>query len=252
MESEQRAREVINYRESVSMREKSEQQSEVVEELRKVERQNYVDTRQARMKTGYFKTNYGNTGRTRETAEDSGQPTVNILVKGDVDGSIDAILSCLETYQEEEVLLDIVNFGVGQVSESDVAMAESFDAIIYAFNTTVPAKVQKQADGVKVPIRGFNVIYHLIGDLKQEITSKMPQLEVEDVIGRANVLQEFQIKDKKTLVSVAGSRVVNGKISRSATVKVMRGVECVYHGDLLSLKHLKDEVSEIVQNQGQR
>merc|ERR1719348_2765299 len=135
VESEQRAREVINYRESVSMREKSEQQSEVVEELRKVERQNYVDTRQARMKTGYFKTNYGNTGRTRETAEDSGQPTVNILVKGDVDGSIDAILSCLETYQEEEVLLDIVNFGVGQVSESDVAMAESFDAIIYAFNT---------------------------------------------------------------------------------------------------------------------
>ena len=80
----------------------------------------------------------------------------------------------------------------------------------------------------------------------------MPQLEVEDVIGRANVLQEFQIKDKKTLVSVAGSRVVNGKISRSATVKVMRGVECVYHGDLVSLKHLKDEVSEIVQNQGRR
>ena len=155
----------------------------------------------------------------------------------------------MDTYQEPEVDLDIVNFGVGQVTENDVAMAESFDAVIYAFNTTVPANVQKLADNAKVPIRIFNVIYHLIGDLKMELTSKMPPLEVEDILARANVVQEFQIKDKKSLLSVAGCRVVSGRLTRSATVKIMRGKDCVYQGTMASLKHLKDEVSEIVQNQ---
>ena len=102
---------------------------------------------------------------------------------------------------------------------------------------------------MKVPVRTYNVIYHLIGDLRQEITSKMPPLEVETVLGRANVIQEFKIKDKKNLINVAGCRVVNGKLLRSSEIKVMRGQECVYQGGLASLKHLKDEVSEIVQNQ---
>ena len=102
---------------------------------------------------------------------------------------------------------------------------------------------------MKVPVRRYNVIYHLIADLKQEITSKMPPLEVENVLGRANVIQEFKIKDKKNLLNVAGCRVVTGKLARSSEIKVMRGSDCVYRGGLASLKHLKDEVSEIVQNQ---
>ena len=244
VENENRAKEVVRYREAVTLKNTSESELETIMEQRKLDREAYLEKRQRRLKSGYIrKKNFDRTEkRQKETEEESDQPVVSVIVKGDVDGSIDALLSCLDTYKEEEVDLDIVHFGVGQVTESDVNLAESFDAIIYAFNTNAPANVQKQADTSKVPVRCFNVIYHLIGDLKTEITSKMPQLEVEEVLGRANVMQEFQIKDKKNLLSVGGSRVISGKLSRSSTVKVMRGQECVYLGELASLKHLKDEV----------
>ena len=229
----------------------SESLVDVIEEQRRAEREAYLELRQRKLKTGYVTVHYGRLGfeRQKEVETDSEEPRVSLIVKADVDGSIDAIVSCLDTYHEDEVKLDLVNFGVGQVTESDISMAESFGAIIYVFNTQTPSNILKQADSVNVPVRSFNVIYHLINDLKLEITSRMPQLEVEDVLGRANVLQEFQIKDKKELLSVAGCRIVSGKLSRSSSVKVMRGEECVYQGDLLSLKHLKDEVSEAVQNQ---
>ena len=250
VESEARAREVVSYREAAEARREAESQVEVIADQRRLEREQYQDERKLKLDKGFLKRNKSvRFQRSKESAEDSDTPSVSVIVKGDVDGSIDAILTVLDSYQEEEVKLDIVNFGVGQVSENDVNMAESFDAIIYAFNTSIPHNVQKQADSSKVPVRCFDVIYHLIGDLKMEITSKMPQLVIEDILGRANVLQEFQIKDKKNLLSVAGSRVVSGKITRSSVVKVMRGQECVYQGGLASLKHMKDEVSEIIQNQ---
>ena len=250
VESEARAREVVSYREAAEARREAESQVEVIADQRRLEREQYQDERKLKLDKGFLKRNKSvRFQRSKESAEDSDTPSVSVIVKGDVDGSIDAILSVLDSYQEEEVKLDIVNFGVGQVSENDVNMAESFDAIIYAFNTSIPHNVQKQADSSKVPVRCFDVIYHLIGDLKMEITSKMPQLVIEDILGRANVLQEFQIKDKKNLLSVAGSRVVSGKITRSSVVKVIRGQDCVYQGGLASLKHMKDEVSEIIQNQ---
>ena len=251
VESEQRAKEVVDYRQAVAIREFSEHQQSIVEEHRKQDRELYNEYRKKKLERGWIKLKYGKHGHTRkrETEEKDGKPVVNVIIKGDVDGSIEAILSCLETYQEDEVNLDIVDFGVGEVSEGDLSMAESFDAIIYAFNANINPKLQKQAEAMKVPVRTYNVIYHLIGDLRQEITSKMPPLEVETVLGRANVIQEFKIKDKKNLINVAGCRVVNGKLLRSSEIKVMRGQECVYQGGLASLKHLKDEVSEIVQNQ---
>ena len=250
VESEARAREVVSYREAAEARREAESQVDVITEQRRLIREQYNNERQIKLEKGFIRRRTNSAfQRSKETAAESDTPSVPIIIKGDVDGSIDAILSVLDTYQEEDVKLDIVSFGVGQVSENDVNMAESFDAIIYAFNTNISPNVQKQADSSKVPVRRFDVIYHLIGDLKLEITSKMPPLEVEEVLGRANVIQEFQIKDKKTLLSVAGSRVVSGKISRASEVKVMRGQECVYQGELASLKHMKDEVSEIIQNQ---
>ena len=251
VESEQRAREVVEYRQALAMRKFSEQQQSIVEENRREDRAVYQQIRNQKLAAGKLKLKYGVQGHTRqkETEETDLTPTVNVLVKGDVDGSIEAILSCLETYNQEEVKLNIVDFGVGEVSEGDLNMAESFDAVVYAFNTNINHNLEKQAESMRVPVRRYNVIYHLIADLKQEITSKMPPLEVENVLGRATVVQEFKIKDKKNLLNVAGCRVVAGKLSRSSEIKVMRGSDCVYRGGLASLKHLKDEVSEIVQNQ---
>eukprot|EP00092_Neocalanus_flemingeri_P027609 GFUD01029958.1.p1 GENE.GFUD01029958.1~~GFUD01029958.1.p1 ORF type:complete len:752 (+),score=258.64 GFUD01029958.1:60-2315(+) len=251
VESEARAKEVVSYRSTVAMKEQAEAQEEAILDIREQEREQYLEFRKFKRESGWFKPRFGRHGleRKRETKAESDQPVVAVVVKGDVDGSVDAILSCFETYHEEEVKLDIVHFGVGEVTETDITMAESFNGIIYAFNTTVPHNIQKLADTSKVPVRAYDVIYHLIADLKQELSSRMPPVQVEEVIGRANVVQEFQIKDKKNLLSVAGCRVVSGKIPRIGTVKVVRGQETVYLGELASLKHLKEEVSEIVQNQ---
>ena len=126
------------------------------------------------------------------------------------------------------------------MSETDLAMAQSFKAIIYAFNTTIPASLQKAADATQVPVRPYNVIYHLIDDVKQEINLRLPPATLEDVVGRATVLQEFLINvSKKRQVPVAGCRVLAGRIPRSGNVRVLRNNEVLYEGELLSLKHLK-------------
>ena len=84
---------------------------------------------------------------------------VAVVVKGDVDGSVEAILSCLDTYSSEDVLLDIVHFGVGPVSEKDVTMAQAFNAIVYAFNTDIPEPIVKQAGGLGVPVKRWQLIF---------------------------------------------------------------------------------------------
>jgi len=251
VDTEARAKEVVSYRNTVAMRDQAEADLDAIADNREQDREQYLEFRRFKRETGWFSPRFGRMGleRKKEQKAESEQPVVAVVVKGDVDGSVEAILSCLETYREEEVRLEIVDFGVGQVNESDVRVAESFNGIIYAFNTTVPSNVEKLANSSQVPVRSYDVIYHLIADLKHELSSKMSSLNVEDIIGRANVVQEFQIKDKKNLLSVAGCRVVSGKISRLGKVKVVRDQEVLYLGELASLKHLKDEMSEIVQNQ---
>jgi translation initiation factor IF-2 len=176
-------------------------------------------------------------------------PVVSVLVKGDVDGSVEAILSCLDTYNGQEVKLEIVHFGVGQVSESDVSLAEGFGAIVYAFNTEVPGPVRQLAEAAAVPVKSFNVIYHLIGDLRAELGDRMPPVEVEEVVGRATVLQQFMVTEKKEKVAVAGCRVQAGRLPRDGAYRLARAGEVLWEGRLAGLKHLKDEVGELGQNQ---
>ena len=251
VENEGRAKEVIAYRNTMAMKEYAEAQIDAIEDYREQARDEYLKFRHFKQATGWYRPKYGRLGLTRskETEAESEDPVVAVVIKGDVDGSVEAILSCLETYHEDDVKLEIVHFGVGEVTETDVSMAESFNGIIYAFNASVTPQIQKLADKSGVAVRPYSVIYHLIADLKQEINSKMAPVSVEDIVGRANVLKEFLIKDKKNQLSVAGCRVISGKIPRIGTVKVVRGQDTLYLGELASLKHHKDEVSEIVQNQ---
>lgn len=181
----------------------------------------------------------------KETEAVSDHPKVSVIIKGDVDGSVEAILNCLETYNSPEVDLDIVSFGVGQVNENDLVMAEKFNATVYAFNTTIPPNLEKTAQQQEVSVRKFNVIYHLINDLKVQISDSMPLAEVEEVLGRASVLQLFNITLDKKKVPVAGSRVTQGKISRGASMRVLRDNDVVFEGNMSSLKIHKDEVSEV-------
>jgi len=245
------AKTVIDWRKQEEMRILAESQVEVIQQARQADREVYSAYRENKLSIGVLKPRWGTCGRIRnkETEEEDETPTVNVIVKGDVDGSVEAILSCLDTYVSDEVKLDIVNFGIGEVSDTDVSLAQRFDAIIYAFNTTISPEKKKIATAANVSVKEFNVIYHLIADLKNEISDRLKPADIEDVTGRANVLQEFLVSDRRSKVPVAGCRVLSGKLSKAGRHRVIRGDSVLWEGSLASIKHLKDEVSEVVQGQ---
>lgn len=125
--------------------------------------------------------------RQKETGPEDPRPKINIIVKGDVHGSVEAILDVLETYDEnDKVRLDIVHYGVGDVSEGDFELAKTFGAIIYAFSVKPPLKNEKG-----VIVREVNIIYRLVDDLKKEINNKLPEIEEEEVLGEYCQLFNF-------------------------------------------------------------
>lgn len=247
VESEARAKEVIQWRRKKESQDIAELQVDSIEEKRILDRKTYKTFRRIKMELGVNRPRYNDdwNPRQKEAESESDQPKVSVVIKGDVDGSVEALLNCLETYTCPEVDLDIVSFGVGEVSDTDIIMAEKFGAVVYAFNTTVSPSIMKSAASLNIPVRSFNVIYHLIGDLKNEISDHMPDIEVEDIVGRGEVLQEFVITLDRKKVPVAGTKVKSGKISRNTQIKVTRNGKIIHDGTLTMLKHHKDEVDEV-------
>ncbi|KAF4518609.1 hypothetical protein B566_EDAN009858 [Ephemera danica] len=166
--------------------------------------------------------------------EDTG-PSFNIVIKGDVGGSVEAILDVLETYDSQQMCkLSMIHYGVGNVSENDIELAQAFKGTIYTFNVETPSKVKGIAKSKDVEIKHHNVIYKMIDDIKEQISSRLPPKQVEDIIGEANVLQHFEITEGKKKVSVAGSRCIKGSLKKGCKVRVLQ-----------SLRHLKAEVDTI-------
>ncbi|XP_058799881.1 translation initiation factor IF-2, mitochondrial [Phymastichus coffea] len=177
-------------------------------------------------------------------------PKVNVIIKGDVVGSVEAILDVLDTYSDEKKCrLSIVHYGVGAVTETDIELANVFGAIIYCFNTTTPRTLTQEITKLNIPVRHHNVIYRMIDDLKIEINKQLPMVSVEEVIGEASVLKEFDINIKRKKVKVAGCRCVKGSIKKSGLFKVIRNGEEIYRGKANEIRHLKDEVETIKTNQ---
>mgnify|MGYP002045758790 FL=1 len=166
----------------------------------------------------------------------------------DVDGSLDAILNCLYSYKDPAVELDILNAAVGEVTETDLKLAQDFDGIVFAFNIRVSDAIRKAASAIYgTPIREHNVIYAVIDDLIEELGHKMPTVDKECIVGQGVVSQEFMINEKKLEIAVAGCRVSKGVFNKSKLFRVSRGKDVVGEGSLQSLKHHKDEVNEIGQ-----
>ena len=171
---------------------------------------------------------------------------MSIVVRCDVDGSLDAILNCLYSYKDPSVELDILNAAVGELTETDLKLAQEFDGIVFAFNIRVSDVIRKAANAIYgIPIREHNVIYAMIDDLKDEIGDKMPTVDKEYIIGQGVVSQEFMINEKKQNIPVAGCRVNKGVFNKSKLFRISRGKDIVGEGSLQSLKHHKDEVNEI-------
>ena len=167
---------------------------------------------------------------------------VNIIVKGDVDGSIEALSDTLEQLSNEEIKVNIIQKAVGQISESDVMLAAASDAIIIGFQVRPSLKARKLAEAEQIDIRLYSVIYKAIEELKLAMEGMLsPDLE-EKIVANIEIRDVFKISKVGT---IAGCMVLDGQLNRNDGVRIIRDGVVVYTGVLSSLKRFKDDVAEV-------
>ena len=167
---------------------------------------------------------------------------LNIIVKGDVDGSVEALSDSLLKLSTEEVRVNVIHKAVGAVSESDVLLAAASDAIIIGFQVRPSANARRLAEKESIEIRLYSVIYDAINEVKSGIEGMLAPEEKEEVTGTAEVKELFKISKVGT---IAGCIVKEGKLTRTSKVRVIRDGIVVYTGELGSLKRFKDDVKEV-------
>ncbi|NWI39225.1 IF2M factor, partial [Picathartes gymnocephalus] len=253
VESEQRAQEVVAWRTYVEQQEKMKKDLEVIEAKQKEHRLEYEKKQQKlahltwrQRKAVLYKANkHLMFSRPKERTE-MDENTLSLIVKGDVDGSVEAILNILDSYDcEDECKLDIVYFGMGDISENDISLAEVFNGVIFGFSVKANESIKKLADKKGIKIKLHNIIYKLIEDLKDELNSRLPPAVVETTIGEASVLDTFSVTVGKNKIPVAGCRVHKGLLDRKMKFKLIRNRDVIWKGCLSSLKHHKDDVQVI-------
>ena len=165
-----------------------------------------------------------------------------IVIKGDVDGSIEALSEQLEKITHEEVGVQIIHKAVGMVSESDVLLASASNAVIIGFHVQVSSNAKLQATQEGVEIRTYNVIYNAVEEISLALEGLLEPEILEEILGRAQVQEAFKIPK---IGVIAGSKVTEGIIVRNAIARVLREEEEIASGEITSLKHLKDDAKEI-------
>jgi translation initiation factor IF-2 len=165
-----------------------------------------------------------------------------IIIKGDVDGSIEALSEQLEKITHEEVGVQIIHKAVGMVSESDVLLASASKAVIIGFHVQVSSNAKLQATQEGVEIRTYNVIYNAVEEITLALEGLLEPETVEETLGKAQVQEAFKIPK---IGVIAGSKVTEGIIVRNAKARVLREEEEIASGEITSLKHLKDDAKEI-------
>ena len=167
---------------------------------------------------------------------------LNVIVKGDVDGSVEALSDSLIKLSTEQVRVNVIHKAVGAISESDVILAEASDAVIIGFQVRPSTDARKIADEQGIEIRIYSVIYDAINDVKDGIEGMLEPIKKEEITGPAEVKQTFKISKVGT---IAGCLVRDGKISKTAQCRLIRDGIVVYTGELASLKRGKDDVKEV-------
>ncbi|MGN1210651.1 MAG: translation initiation factor IF-2 [Candidatus Cryptobacteroides sp.] len=168
---------------------------------------------------------------------------LNVIVKGDVDGSIEALSDSLLKLSTEEVRVNVIHKAVGAISESDVLLAAASDAIIIGFQVRPSANARKLAEKEEIEIRLYSVIYDAINEVKSGIEGMLEPEQKEEVTATAEVAETFKISKVGT---IAGCTVKEGKLTRTAKVRVIRDGIVVYTGELGSLKRFKDDAKEVL------
>ena len=167
---------------------------------------------------------------------------LNIILKGDVDGSVEALSDSFSKLSTEEIQINIIHKGVGAITETDVMLASASDAIIIGFNVRPAGNARQLADKEEIDIRNYSIIYDAIDDLKDAMEGMLSPEMKEEITGTAEIREIFKISK---VGSIAGCMVTDGKILRNARIRVIREGVVVFTGELLALKRFKDDVKEV-------
>lgn len=167
---------------------------------------------------------------------------LNIILKGDVDGSVEALTDSFQKLSTDEIQVNIIHKGVGAITESDVLLASASDAIIIGFNVRPMGNARSIADKEEIDIRTYSIIYDAINDLKDAMEGMLSPVMKEEVTGNAEIRETFKISKVGT---IAGCMVTSGKIFRNSRIRLIRDGVVVYTGELASLKRFKDDVKEV-------
>ncbi|MBC5840128.1 translation initiation factor IF-2 [Flavobacterium sp. F-380] len=167
---------------------------------------------------------------------------LNVILKGDVDGSVEALSDSFSKLSTEEIQINIIHKGVGAITETDVMLASASDAIIIGFNVRPAGNARQLADKEEIDIRYYSIIYAAIDDLKDAMEGMLAPEMKEEVLGTAEIREIFKISK---VGSIAGCMVMDGKIARNAKIRIIREGVVVHEGELIALKRFKDDVKEV-------
>jgi translation initiation factor IF-2 len=167
---------------------------------------------------------------------------LNIIVKGDVDGSIEALSDSLLKLSTEQIQVNIISKAVGQISESDVLPASASDAIIIGFQVRPSGSARKLAEAEQIDIRLYSIIYDAINEIKAAMEGMLAPTFEEKIVANVEIRETFKISKVGT---IAGCMVLDGKINRNSKIRIIRDGVVIYTGELASLKRFKDDVKEV-------
>ncbi|TSJ43807.1 translation initiation factor IF-2 [Mucilaginibacter corticis] len=170
---------------------------------------------------------------------------LNVIVKGDVDGSIEALADSLLKLSTEQIQVNVISKAVGQISESDVLLASASDAIIIGFQVRPSGGARKLAEAEQIDIRLYSIIYDAINEIKAAMEGMLAPTFEEKIVANVEIRETFKISKVGT---IAGCMVLDGKITRNSKIRVVREGVVIYTGELASLKRFKDDVKEVSAN----
>jgi len=171
-----------------------------------------------------------------------GAQSLNLIIKADVQGSLEAISEALNKLSTDEVKIQLLHGGAGAITESDILLASASSAIIIGFNVRPAARIKNAAELENVEIRSYDIIYKLVSDIKDAMAGMLAPVYTETYLGQAEVRETFNVPKVGT---VAGCAVVDGKLVRNASVRLLREGVVLYTGKLSSLRRFKDDVKEV-------
>ncbi|EDQ91944.1 uncharacterized protein MONBRDRAFT_17831 [Monosiga brevicollis MX1] len=174
----------------------------------------------------------------------SDKPTRLLVVRSDVQGSAEALVDAIAAIPSSEVACQVIRQGVGNITDSDIELAATTNATILGFGVGLGKKEAAQAEQQGVQVKLYKVVYHLLEELEQDLLSMLPPLMVEKQVGKAKVLQVFNLTGKRKS-TVAGCRVLTGSLVKAHRFKVLRKGEEIHEGELSQLMHHKDSVEEV-------